>query len=155
MSRLLIVSRIIPGAEGRVAQIFAESDATELPGLTGVTHRSLYCLHDLCVHLLETSDDVDPDALAAARNHPLFRQVNERLSAHTSPYLPTWRSPRDAIAGCFYRWDAPTRRTRPASPTCPRAPGRHRRARTTRPCRPPGARRAPGRLTCPPRRRTS
>lgn len=106
MSRLLIVSRIIPGAEGRVAQIFAESDATELPSLTGVTHRSLYCLHDLCVHLLETSDDVDPDALAAARNHPLFRQVNERLSAHTSPYLPTWRSPRDAIAGCFYRWDA-------------------------------------------------
>ncbi|RZT78421.1 polyketide synthesis cyclase [Micromonospora violae] len=120
MSRLLIVSRIIPGAEGRVAQIFAESDATELPSLTGVTHRSLYCLHDLCVHLLETSDDIDPDALAAARNHPLFQQVNERLSAHTSPYLPTWRSPRDAIAGCFYRWDAATAPvTRPASTTAP------------------------------------
>ncbi len=153
MSRLLIVSRIIPGAEGRVAQIFAESDATELPGLTGVTHRSLYCLHDLCVHLLETSDDVDPDALAAARNHPLFQQVNERLSAHTSPYLPTWRSPRDAIAGCFYRWDATTApAARPASTTRPPrarpaprpAPGQHR-----------GTRRAPGRLTCPPRHRTS
>lgn len=124
MSRLLIVSRIIPGAEGRVAQIFAESDATELPGLTGVTHRSLYCLHDLCVHLLETSD-VDPDALAAARNHPLFQQVNERLSAHTSPYLPTWRSPRDAIANCFYRWDAsgPTSTDTPAArPTSTDAP---------------------------------
>ncbi|WP_240639322.1 TcmI family type II polyketide cyclase [Micromonospora ureilytica] len=122
MSRLLIVSRIIPGAEGRVAQIFAESDATELPSLTGVTHRSLYCLHDLCVHLLETSDDVDPDALAAARNHPLFQQVNERLSAHTSPYLPTWRSPRDAIAGCFYRWDAPdVPAARPASTDVPAA----------------------------------
>ncbi|WP_444951626.1 TcmI family type II polyketide cyclase [Micromonospora ureilytica] len=122
MSRLLIVSRIIPGAEGRVAQIFAESDATELPSLTGVTHRSLYCLHDLCVHLLETSDDVDPDALAAARNHPLFQQVNERLSAHTSPYLPTWRSPRDAIAGCFYRWDAPdVPAARPASTEVPAA----------------------------------
>lgn len=121
MSRLLIVSRIIPGAEGRVAQIFAESDATELPGLTGVTHRSLYCLHDLCVHLMETSD-VDPDALAAARNHPLFRQVNERLSAHTSPYLPTWRSPRDAIAGCFYRWDATDGpAARPASTDVPEA----------------------------------
>ncbi|GAA0385676.1 MULTISPECIES: TcmI family type II polyketide cyclase [Micromonospora] len=103
-SRLVIVSRIIPGAEGRVAQIFAESDATELPGLTGVRHRSLYCLHDLCVHLMET-EDVGADALATARNHPLYRQVNERLSAHTSPYLPTWRSPRDAIANCFYRWD--------------------------------------------------
>ncbi|MGC4806936.1 TcmI family type II polyketide cyclase [Micromonospora sp. DT233] len=104
MSRLLIVSRIIPGAEGRVAQIFAESDATELPALTGVRHRSLYCLHDLCVHLMET-DDVDPDTFAAARRHPLFLQVDERLAAHTSPYLPTWRSPRDAMAGCFYSWD--------------------------------------------------
>ncbi|GIM84552.1 TcmI family type II polyketide cyclase [Salinispora arenicola] len=105
MSRLLIVSRIVPGAEGRVAQIFAESDATELPSLTGVRHRSLYCLHDLCIHLMETAD-VDPDTLADARNHPLYLQVNERLSAHTSPYLPTWRSPRDAIASCFYRWDS-------------------------------------------------
>jgi cyclase len=105
MSRLLIVSRIVPGAEGRVAQIFAESDATELPALTGVTHRSLYCLHDLYVHLVEGAD-LAPDPLAAARNHPLFRQVDERLAAHTSPYLSTWRSTRDAIAGCFYRWDA-------------------------------------------------
>lgn len=135
MSRLLIVSRIIPGAEGRVAQIFAESDATELPSLTGVTHRSLYCLHDLCVHLLETSDDVDPDALAAARNHPLFQQVNERLSAHTSPYLPTWRSP-----GRDRRLLLPVGRARRARG----APSQHRRARRT-----------PGRLTCPPHHRTS
>ncbi|MFC0006527.1 TcmI family type II polyketide cyclase [Micromonospora siamensis] len=105
MSRLLIVSRISPGSEGRVAQIFAESDATELPALTGVRHRSLYCLHDLLVHLVETAQ-VDADALAAARSHPLYLQVNERLSAHTTSYLPTWRSPRDAVAGCFYRWDA-------------------------------------------------
>jgi hypothetical protein len=105
MSRLLIVSRIIPGAEGRVAQIFAESDATELPSLTGIRHRSLYCLHDLCVHLMETAD-VEADAVAAARRHPSYLQTNERLSAHTSAYLPTWCSPRDAVAGCFYSWDA-------------------------------------------------
>ncbi len=105
MSRLLVVSRIVPGAQGRVAQIFAESDASELPRLTGVRHRSLYCLHDLCVHLMETTD-VDPDVAAGAREHPLYRVVNERLSAHTLPYLPTWRSPRDAVAGCFYSWSA-------------------------------------------------
>ncbi|OKI62460.1 TcmI family type II polyketide cyclase [Micromonospora sp. CB01531] len=110
MSRLLVVSRIVPGAEGRVAQIFAESDATELPVLTGVRHRSLYSLHDLCVHLMETTD-VDPDAAAGVRNHPLFEQVNQRLSAHTSPYLPTWHSPREAVAGCFYSWDATGART--------------------------------------------
>lgn len=107
MSRLLIVNRIVPGAEGQVAQIFAESDATGLPAMTGVRHRSLYCLHDLCVHLMETTD-VDPGAVADAREHPLYRQVNQQLATHTAPYLPTWRSPRDAIAGCFYHWDAPT-----------------------------------------------
>ncbi|MEU1753220.1 TcmI family type II polyketide cyclase [Micromonospora matsumotoense] len=104
MSRLVIVSRIIPGAEGRVAQIFAESDATELPGLTGLRHRSLYRLHDLCVHLMETTE-VDLDTLVTAHHHPLYQRTNERLSAHTSAYLPTWRSPRDAPAGCFYSWD--------------------------------------------------
>ncbi|MBQ1043171.1 MULTISPECIES: TcmI family type II polyketide cyclase [unclassified Micromonospora] len=105
MSRLLVVSRIVPGAQGRVAQIFAESDATELPYLTGVRHRSLYYLHDLCVHLMETVD-VAPDLTAELRDHPLYEQMNKRLSAHTSPYLPTWDSPRDAVAGCFYSWTA-------------------------------------------------
>jgi hypothetical protein len=107
MSRLLVVSRITPGAESQVAQIFTASDATGLPALTGVRHRSLYCLHDLYVHLMETAD-LDPGAVADARHHPLYRRVNEELATHTSPYLPTWRTPRDAIAGCFYRWDAPT-----------------------------------------------
>ncbi|SCL24873.1 Polyketide synthesis cyclase [Micromonospora pallida] len=106
MSRLLIISRIVPGTEAQVADIFADSDATDLPAMTGVRHRSLYCLHDLCVHLMET--DINPDAIADARTHPLYQQVNQRLAAHTTPYLPTWRSPRDAIAGCFYRWDATT-----------------------------------------------
>ncbi|KKJ93551.1 TcmI family type II polyketide cyclase [Micromonospora sp. HK10] len=105
MSRLLVVSRIVPGAEGRVGQILAEADATGLPRLTGLRHRSLYSLHDLCVHLMETTD-VDPDTAAEARAHPLYRRVDERLAAHTSPYLPTWRSPRDAIAPCFYTWNA-------------------------------------------------
>ncbi|MBY8870335.1 TcmI family type II polyketide cyclase [Micromonospora sp. PLK6-60] len=112
MSRLLVVSRISPGAEGRVAQIFAEADATVLPTLTGIRHRSLYCLHDLLVHLMETTD-VDADKLTAARNHPLYVQVNEQLSAHTTSYLPTWHSPRDAVAGCFYRWDATEAAVRP------------------------------------------
>ncbi|MFG1673583.1 TcmI family type II polyketide cyclase [Micromonospora sp. NPDC049282] len=105
MSRLLVVSRIVPGSQGRVAQIFAESDATELPRLTGVRHRSLYYLHDLCVHLMETVD-VAPDVAAELHDHPIYERVNERLSAHTSPYLPTWHSPRDAVAGCFYSWDS-------------------------------------------------
>ena len=39
---------------GTVAEIFTESDRTELPGIIGVRHRSLYSLDDLYVHLVET-----------------------------------------------------------------------------------------------------
>ena len=46
-----------------------------------------------------------------ARGHPEFVRVSERLRPYISPYLPTWRSPRDAMAHCFYRYDASGRRS--------------------------------------------
>ena len=98
--------RVGPGAEERIAQIFAESDQTELPAITGARHRSLYCLGDLYLHLVEL-DGAGPAGLPAAAAHPLFVQLNERLASCTTPYLSTWRSPRDAMARCFYSWDAP------------------------------------------------
>lgn len=107
MHRSLIVARVVPDAERQVAQIFAESDETELPRIAGVRHRSLYRLHDLYVHLLETAD-AGADALRAAREHPEFARVSERLQQYISPYLPTWRSPQDAVAHCFYRFDPPS-----------------------------------------------
>ncbi|WP_327033554.1 TcmI family type II polyketide cyclase [Micromonospora ureilytica] len=121
MSRLLTVSRIIPGAQGRVAQIFAESDASGLPTLAGTRHRSLYCLHDLLLHLTETAD-VSTDDLVHVDSHLLYQQVNERLSAHISPFLPIWGAPRDAIAGCFYSWPAARP---PRTGTTPRVPKPH------------------------------
>ncbi|MEU4335737.1 TcmI family type II polyketide cyclase [Micromonospora lupini] len=106
MARSLIVAKVVPTAEEQVADIFAESDATELPRLVGVRHRSLYRLHDLYVHLLDTEHPAQ-EAVEAARGHPEFVRVSERLRPYVSPYLPTWRSPRDAMAHCFYRFDAP------------------------------------------------
>ncbi|MFI6761756.1 TcmI family type II polyketide cyclase [Micromonospora sp. NPDC050417] len=105
MHRSLIVAKIMPGAESEVARIFADSDQTELPGIVGVRHRSLYRLDDLYVHLLETEEPVAAGLMTASQ-HPEFVRVSERLRPHISPYLSTWRSPRDAVAGCFYRWDA-------------------------------------------------
>ncbi|MEV4812416.1 TcmI family type II polyketide cyclase [Micromonospora avicenniae] len=105
MDRSLIVAKVVPTAEAQVAQIFADSDATELPYLAGVRHRSLYRLHDLYVHLLETELPGDT-AVQAARGHPEFDRVSARLRPYISPYSPTWRSPRDAMAHCFYRFDA-------------------------------------------------
>ncbi|MCZ7429075.1 TcmI family type II polyketide cyclase [Micromonospora sp. WMMA1949] len=109
MDRSLIVAKVVPTAEDRVAEIFAESDATELPGLVGVRHRSLYRLHDLYVHLLETETPAQ-GAVEDNRGHPEFVRISERLRPYISPYLPTWRSPRDAMAHCFYRYDAPAHR---------------------------------------------
>ncbi|MGW4500334.1 TcmI family type II polyketide cyclase [Micromonospora sp. NPDC004336] len=105
MDRSLIVAKVVPSAEARVAEIFAESDATELPHLVGVRHRSLYRLGDLYVHLLETEAQAEA-AVEAARGHPEFARVSARLRPYVSPYLPTWREPRDAMARCFYRFDA-------------------------------------------------
>lgn len=106
MNRLLVIGRINPESERHIAEIFAESDASELPSVTGTRHRSLYRLADLFVHLIETEPDAAPP-FRAARGHPLFVEVGRRLGEHVSPYLPHLTSPSDAVAGCFYRWDAP------------------------------------------------
>ena len=113
MYRSLIVARVVPGSQQQVARIFAESDETDLPLLAGVRHRSLFCLHDLYVHLLETRLPGD-EAVAAARRHPEFDRVSERLLPYVSPYLSTWQSPRDAVADHFYQWDAPRQPNRPS-----------------------------------------
>ncbi|MEO3745763.1 TcmI family type II polyketide cyclase [Plantactinospora sp. B5E13] len=106
MDRSLIVAKVVPAAEQQVARIFAESDRTELPRLVGVRHRSLFRLHDLYVHLIET-EHPGAAAVESVRRHPEFVRVSERLSPHVTPYLATWRGPADAMARCFYRWDAP------------------------------------------------
>ena len=100
------MARIKPEARERVAEIFAESDAGPLPRLAGVRHRSLFILEDLYIHVVDTVDDVD-GALDQVRDHPLFREISARLEPYIEPYDPvTWRSPKDAMAVEFYRWDA-------------------------------------------------
>ena len=105
--RGVIVARIRPGSEDAVAAIFAESDRSELPALVGVTHRSLFILEDIYVHLVELEDSFD-DKVAEVRDHPLFKEISRRLDEHIIPYNPeTWTSPKDATAREFYSWDAP------------------------------------------------
>jgi cyclase len=104
MNRSLIVARIVPNAEERVAEIFAESDRTDLPHAAGVLHRSLWRLGDLYVHMLET-EQVGADAVETARRRPEFARVSEALQPYVTPYLSTWQSPKDAQAQRFYVWD--------------------------------------------------
>ncbi|HEY7961484.1 MAG TPA: TcmI family type II polyketide cyclase [Solirubrobacteraceae bacterium] len=105
VKRGVIVARIKPGAEADVARIFAESDATELPKITGVRHRSLFVLQDIYIHLVETDDEFET-AVDAVRDHDLFKDISEKLEPYIQPYDPeTWRSPKDATAREFYTWE--------------------------------------------------
>ena len=104
IQRGVIVARIKPGAQEHVAALFAASDAGELPALAGVRHRSLFALGDVYVHLVDGDCE---GAVTDVREHPLFRELSARLEAYIEPYDPeTWRSPKDAMAQQFYRWDA-------------------------------------------------
>ena len=106
--RGVIVARIKPGSEDKVASIFAESDATELPAMAGVRHRSLFVLEDVYIHLVELDDAFD-ESVAKVRDHSLFQEISKKLEPYIQPYNPeTWRSPKDASAREFYSWDAPS-----------------------------------------------
>jgi len=106
VKRGLIVARIKPGCEDKVAEIFAESDATELPKMTGVRHRSLFVLEDIYCHYVETDEDFET-SVDGVRDHSLFKEISKKLEPYIQPYNPdTWQSPKDATAREFYVWDA-------------------------------------------------
>ena len=110
-TRTLIVARLNPADREAVAEIFAESDATDLPHLIGVHRRSLFSFHGLYFHLVEAEQNIQPD-LYKARSHPLYQRINTQLAQYMTPYDPAWAEPKDSMAEQFYRWeaaDAPSR----------------------------------------------
>jgi cyclase len=107
VKRGVIVAKMAPGCEGKVAAVFAASDATELPRTMQVRHRSLYVLEDVYIHLVEMGENFDK-VVAGHRDHPLFKQISKDLEPYIQPYNPaTWKSPKDATAREFYSWDNP------------------------------------------------
>ena len=62
------------------------------------------------MHLIEADE---PAGTRRSRRRPgrtrSSRSISDRLSAYVSPYDPeTWRSPKDAMAHEFYRWERGT-----------------------------------------------
>lgn len=105
MHRALIVARMKPGSARGIADLFAASDKGELPRLIGVRGRSLFQFGDVYLHLIESDRPPGP-AVAEYASHPEFKDISERLSVHVEAYDPaTWRSPKDAMATEFYRWE--------------------------------------------------
>nr|WP_216217238.1 TcmI family type II polyketide cyclase [Amycolatopsis aidingensis] len=103
MHRTLIVAKMKPEDTDRVAEIWAESDATELPHLIGVDRRTLFRFHGLYFQLVEAEEDIT-ERLYAARSHPLFLDIHHKLAQYMTPYDPNWKEPKDAMAVPFYSW---------------------------------------------------
>ncbi|MGW7367598.1 TcmI family type II polyketide cyclase [Streptomyces sp. NPDC054841] len=109
MHQALIVARMAPDSAADIAKVFEASDRGELPDLVGVTRRSLFQFGDVYLHLIEADRPPGP-AVAKVADHPAFRDISEQLSAYVSAYDPqTWRSPKDAMAHEFYRWERDAR----------------------------------------------
>jgi cyclase len=105
MHRALIVARMKPGSAPGIADVFSTSDQGELPLLIGVRGRSLFQFGDLYLHLIEAEAPLGP-AVAKYASHPEFQDISDRLAVHVEAYDPaTWRSPKDAMAHEFYRWE--------------------------------------------------
>ncbi|WP_406861065.1 TcmI family type II polyketide cyclase [Streptomyces sp. HUAS MG47] len=101
--RTLIVARMDHDDADKVAALFAESDATELPHMIGVQRRTLFRFHGLYFHLVEADESITPN-LYKARSHPLYEDINTRLQEFMTPYSPDWREPKDSMAETFYSW---------------------------------------------------
>jgi hypothetical protein len=103
--RTLIVAKLDANDREAVAEIFAESDATDLPHMIGVKRRSLFWFHGLYFHLVEANQAITPN-LYQARSHPLYEDIHLKLAKYMTPYDPNWREPKDSMAEQFYRWEA-------------------------------------------------
>ncbi|MGG8408985.1 TcmI family type II polyketide cyclase [Streptomyces sp. 12297] len=104
MHQALIVARMAPDSAPHIAELFAASDSGELPGLVGVTRRTLFQFGDVYLHLIEGDRPPGP-AIAKVKDHESFQDISRRLTSFVSPYDPeTWRDPKDAMAHAFYRW---------------------------------------------------
>ncbi|GGZ68161.1 TcmI family type II polyketide cyclase [Streptomyces bluensis] len=101
--RTLVVAKMDPEDTEAVAEIWAESDATELPYMVGVSRRTLFRFHGLYFQLVEAEQDITEN-LYRARSHPLYQDIHTKLARFMTPYDPDWREPKDAMAEAFYTW---------------------------------------------------
>jgi cyclase len=107
MHSTLIVARIDPRAEADVAKLFREFDASDMPHLMGTRRRQLFHYQGLYFHLQDFDGDDGVKRIDQSRTEPRFVQISEDLKPFIQSYDPaTWRSPADALATRFYRWEA-------------------------------------------------
>jgi cyclase len=107
MHSTLIVARMQPHSAVDVARLFGAFDETEMPHRMGTRRRQLFMFHGLYFHLQDFADNDGGERIEDAKSDPRFVGISEDLKPHIEAYDPlTWRSPKDAMADRFYRWEA-------------------------------------------------
>ncbi|GAA1834492.1 TcmI family type II polyketide cyclase [Luedemannella flava] len=107
MHSTLIVARMEPGSSADVAALFGRFDETEMPHRMGTRRRQLFMYRGLYFHLQDFDTDNGGELIEAAKTDPRFVAISEDLKPYIEAYDPlTWRSPADAMATRFYRWEA-------------------------------------------------
>ncbi|MEU3609165.1 TcmI family type II polyketide cyclase [Streptomyces sp. NPDC035033] len=107
MHSTLIVARMEEGSAGRVAQLFSDFDATDMPERMGTLRRQLFTYHGLYFHLQDFARPDGGERIERHRHDPRFTSISAELKPYVSAFDPsTWTSPSDAMARCFYRWEA-------------------------------------------------
>ncbi|MFD4263042.1 TcmI family type II polyketide cyclase [Streptomyces sp. NPDC058534] len=108
MHSTLIVARMAPGSSADVARLFADFDASGMPHRMGTRRRQLFAFNGLYFHLQDFDDDNGGEQIQGAKDDPRFVRISDDLKPFIDPYdAVTWRSPADAMAQRFYRWQAP------------------------------------------------
>jgi cyclase len=110
--RSVIVARIVPGSEDKVAGVFGHYDKATRPQDAGVIGRTLLSMHDLYIHIIER--DQDPKVSGKTRGLPAFQKISEEIAPYVTPYPKDWKVPSDSVAQEFYSW-APTNNSAPNS----------------------------------------
>lgn len=107
MHSTLIVARMNVDSSPAVAELFAGFDATDMPHRMGTRSRQLFTYRGLYFHLQTFDADDGAERIEGAKTDARFVRISDDLKPYIEAYDPkTWRSPADAMARSFYRWEA-------------------------------------------------
>lgn len=106
--RVLMVSTMDEADAEKVAALFAEHDATELPRQVGLTGRTLLHYQGMTFHLIESDEDIIQRIREVHVDNQEFRDLSERLRPYLSPMVSDWKDVSDSRAREFYHAEWPT-----------------------------------------------
>jgi cyclase len=96
-----------PNSSADVAQLFNAFDQTDMPHRMGTRRRQLFSFHGLYFHLQDFDAGNGGELIEEAKTDPRFIRISGDLKPFIEAYDPaTWRSPADAMAKRFYRWES-------------------------------------------------